>query len=270
MNLYRRHADGCNAGRVPDSLSYEADEKRERRQRGSKQCTCPIYASGTLARRFKRKNTGCTAWDEAKTVAAKWEVAGNWEQPAAGPVLIVPGPVAEQPSVTIQQATDAFIANRRNRGIASATLAKYETFTKQLRAYADGRGYTNLNSLTVLDMDQFYASWKDGKRARAKKLERLKSFVKFCMKRKWMTENIAEDLEAPEGSSTPANKAPFTDGELDRIYRACDALGGPTPPGPGHREWSGADKRLHIPVHLHRPAHFRRSHLRCHPAADRQ
>jgi site-specific recombinase XerD len=89
-----------------------------------------------------------------------------------------------------------------------------------------------LEQLTVTDMDAFYASWKDGKRSRAKKLERLKSFVKFCLKRKLLTEDIAEDLQAPEGSSIPENKTPFTDSEMDRIYAACDALGGLLPLAP--------------------------------------
>jgi integrase len=56
-------------------------------------------------------------------------------------------------------------------------------------------------------------------------------------------EDIAEDLQAPEGFSIPANKMPFTDSEMDRIYAACDALGGPTAVGPGHREWGVADVR---------------------------
>ena len=90
------------------------------------------------------------------------------------------------------------MAKCQNRGIRPNTLSKYHTFTNQIRAYATDRGYINLSQLTLSDMDRFYASWKDGIRAKAKKLERLKSFIKFCMKRKWITENIAEDLEAPE------------------------------------------------------------------------
>jgi hypothetical protein len=43
-----------------------------------------------------------------------------------------------------------------------------------------------------------------------------------------LKEHIAEYLEAPEGSSLATNKMPFTDAELQRIYAACDALGGPT------------------------------------------
>jgi site-specific recombinase XerD len=120
-------------------------------------------------------------------------------------------------------------------------MKKYRTFVKQLKAYCDTRGYLMLDQLTVSDMDRFYASWKDAKRAKAKKLERLKALVKFSINREWIAKNITTDLKAPEGSSIPANKTPFTDDELDRIYAACDAIGGPTAPGPGHRPWGGED-----------------------------
>ena len=109
-----------------------------------------------------------------------------------------------------------------------------------------------LDQLTVADMDRFYASWKDGKRAAAKKLERLKSFVKFCRKRKWITDDLTEDLEAPEGSSIPANKTPFSDAELNRTHAACDALGGPKPPGPGYRQWSGEDMKDFIILSIYK------------------
>jgi hypothetical protein len=60
-------------------------------------------------------------------------------------------------------------------------------------------------------MDRFYASWKDGIRAKARKLERLKAFIKFCLKREWLAKDIADDLQAPEGSSVLVPKTPFTD-----------------------------------------------------------
>jgi integrase len=222
-------------------MSYDADELR----RSWKKCSCPIYASGTLNGRFKRKNTERTSWD-AKAIVSLWEAAGTWDlSPPAKPLEAPPQPeenlAARAAGISIAEATESFLANRQNRGIETSTLVKYRTFVKQLRAYCDSRGYSQLEQLSVMDMDRFYASWADGKRARAKKLDRLKGFIKFCVKRKWLAENIAEDLEAPEGSSTPANKAPFTDAELNRIYVACEALGGPTPPGPGHRNWGGED-----------------------------
>ena len=55
-----------------------------------------------------------------------------------------------------------------------------------MNAYAEQRGYLMLDQLTVSDMDRFYASWKDGIRSKAKKLETLKSFIRFCRKREWI------------------------------------------------------------------------------------
>ena len=48
----------------------------------------------------------------------------------------------------------------------------------------------------------------------------------FCVKRKWIAENPASDLDAPVGAGAAANRMPFTDAELNRIYDACDALPG--------------------------------------------
>jgi integrase len=131
----------------------------------------------------------------------------------------------------------------KGRDIQPTTFAKYQTFTNQLGAYCDHRGHKYVDQVTVTDMDRFYASWNDGIRGKAKKLERLKGFVKFCRKRKWLTEDLAEDLEAPAGSSVTVPKAPFTDEELTRIYKACDEIGPPTKQGPGHRSWGGEDAK---------------------------
>jgi len=98
-------------------------------------------------------------------------------------------------------------------------------------------------SSSTSDMDRFYASWKDGIRGKAKKFDRLIGFVKFCLKRKWLTEDIAGDLQAPEDSSLTIPKAPFTDDELTRIYAACDAIGKATKAGPGFRTWGGEDAK---------------------------
>ena len=134
----------------------------------------------------------------------------------------------ENRAITVFAATEAYLEGCRNRGIQFPTLAKYRTLAKSAaRKYCEHRGYVCLKQLSVVDMDRFYASWKDGIRSKAKKLERLKGFIQFAVKRKWLDENIAEDLRAPEESSVPADKMPFTDDELVRIYDACDELGGP-------------------------------------------
>jgi hypothetical protein len=62
---------------------------------------------------------------------------------------------------------------------SSQHIAKYRTFTNQLKAWVTDIGYVHVDLLTVTGMDAFYGTWKDGIRARAKKLERLKAFVRF-------------------------------------------------------------------------------------------
>jgi integrase/recombinase XerD len=236
LALYRRHRRGCKAGHREEARTSEYDE----RKKGFRRCECLIFVSGSLDKKFRRQTTGRWEWDEARAIAARWESAGSWDAPS--PPFPATEPVGPQ-RIGISAATEAFMIHRENRGVAPATLKKYKTFCTQLCAYTDGCGYVFMDQLSASDMDTFFASWKDNIRSKAKKLERLKGFLKFCIKRKWLSEDIASDLEAPEGSSLPVPKAPFTDDELNRIYAACDAIGAPTKPGPGHRNWSGEDAK---------------------------
>jgi integrase len=219
LKLYRRHRNHCEGGHPKDARSGQFEEGR----RGWKRCRCLIHASGTLGGKFNRKHTGKTDWDEAKAVAASWEKARSWEEK----VEPAPAPAPSEPArVTIAQATKAFLTNREGAKIAPATLRKYRTFTKQLTAFADDRGYVLLDQFNVGDIDLFYSAWKLGARAKSKRLGTLRAFFRFCVNRKWLTENpVSTDLRPPIGANRMANKAPFTDEELQRIIDACDALG---------------------------------------------
>lgn len=122
-----------------------------------------------------------------------------------------------------------------------------DAYVKQLLAFAEGRGYVMLDQFTVTDMDAYYQAWKDGVRSKGKKLERLKGFFKYCIKRKMLAENPSEDLEAPVGSGSAANKTPFTDDEIQRMYAACQQIGRvPWKNGAQRGEWSGEEVETFI------------------------
>lgn len=234
LALYRRHRQGCKGGHEHNSRTSEYEE----RKKGWRRCECPIFASGTLRKTFKRHNTGQWEFEAARAVAVALERARSWK------AAVEPPPAPEEPQtarITIEDASGAFLAKCKNRNIAPNTLAKYRTFTNQVSAYCQDRGYIYIDQLTVIDMDRFYASWKDDIRAKAKKLERLKAFVKFCVKREWLAKDISDDLQAPEGSSVTVPKSPFTDEELERLYAACDKIGPQLKQGPGYRTWGGED-----------------------------
>jgi integrase len=236
LSLYRRHRRDCKADHPEELRSSEYDE----RKKGWKRCECPIIASGTLNRKFRRQTTGQWEWSPARATASQWEANKNWAG-ISSIAAAAPHEPAPLPRITIHDATEAFLAKCQNRSIQPATYAKYQTFTNQLKAYAEQRGYVCVDQLTVADMDRFYASWKDGIRAKAKKLDRLKAFIRFCLKREWIAKDVSSDLEAPQGSSITLPKAPFTDEELMRIYNACDVLG--PAPGPPRRNWGGEDAK---------------------------
>jgi len=245
LHVYRRHRRDCKAGHPEDSLSSEFEERRK----GWRRCDCPITASGTFNKRYRRQSTGQWEWEAAKALVAQWEQGGEWGAvPAASPML----PDAPSgPRISVTEATVAFLDKIRSRALARATNHKYETFVRQLCLFANHKGILFIDQFTICDMDAFYAGWRDAKRARARKLDKLKTFVEFCLRRKWIAEDIVADLEPPEGHSVAANKTPFMDDELDRIFAACDKLGPPTPPGRGQRLWGGEDAKDFIYVMLY-------------------
>jgi integrase len=230
LALYRRHRQQCKTGHPHNTRTSEYDE----RKKGFRRCECPIFASGTLSGTFKRQNSGHWEWDDAKAVAATWEQVGSWD----GKVAPLPTPVSiadptEVPRMAIADAAKVFLAHHEGAKISRETLRKYRTFTNQITTYTEGRGYVLLDQITSADIDLFYANWKLGARTKGKALGKLRSFFRFCAKRKWVTIDITDpksvgpvssDLKPPIGANRAANKFPFTDEELQRIIDACERM----------------------------------------------
>ena len=230
LNLYRRHTKGCVGGHPLESFTGEVEE----RKRGWKRCDCYISASGTLAGRFKRKYTGKINWDEARNVAEQWERRGDWNEVTtvvesgladSPPVDGIPPLPGETRRVTLEEAVKVFLTHTEGRRIEPATQRKYKSFTNRLTSFAESRGYGLLDQFTTSDIDVFYATWKLGPRTKAKRLDTLRGFFRFCARRKWIAESpVSDDLKPPVGANRVVNKAPFSEEELQRIIAACDRL----------------------------------------------
>jgi hypothetical protein len=220
LSLYRRHRRDCKAGHPEELHTSEFDE----RKKGWKRCACPIFVSGTLAGRSRRQSTGRWEWDDARTITDALEQAGRWDGTLPPPPT--PHDPPKQHRISIADATKIFLVSREGAKIAEATLRKYRTFTKQLTAFADTRGYVMLDQFTAADIDVFYTGWNLGARAKGKRLGTLRAFFRFCINREWLTKSpVSADMKPPMGANRVANKAPFTDEELQRIIDACDRLG---------------------------------------------
>jgi site-specific recombinase XerD len=228
FHLYRRHRRDCKAAHPEDSRSGEFEE----RKKGHRRCACPIFAAAMVKGMRVRKSTLQWEWAEARAVVASWEGRGRAN---------LPEPVKQR--TTIESALDDFYARAKGKELENGTLKKYRTFKKQFLEFADSRGLVYTDQLTISEADRFYAQIQGGARSKGNKLGMLRSFVRFGLKRKWISENISEDLEAPKGVSNSANRTPFSDDELERMHKACDQIGPPIPGGPGARPWGGEDVR---------------------------
>jgi integrase/recombinase XerD len=240
LNLYRRHRLECETGKPEDSRSTE---REERRKGWGRRCFCQIHLSGTLDGKFSRRTTGTSDWGEAHQIAEAYEKAGSWTgELKPEPVAPEPAATATKSRITVEDAFRVFITNRESAGLAPATLRKYRTFAKQIVAYALNRGYVMIDQFTPADIDLFWASWKLGPRAKGKRLTTLRAFFRFCVNRKWLPESpVSADIKAPVGSSKAANKAPFTDKELNRIIAACDRVKVEWKNETGIGVWTGED-----------------------------
>ena len=112
LKLYRRHRKECEGAHPEDERTGHFEEGR----RGWKKCACLIHASGTLAGRFSRRQTGKADWDEAKAVAAVWEEAGSWDGRVEPAPPETPAPVSGR--FTIDEAVSLFLSLRKGDKIA--------------------------------------------------------------------------------------------------------------------------------------------------------
>ena len=163
----------------------------EERRKGFKRCDCPIFGAGTINNKRVRQSTGTWELDEARLIVASWE---------GRPLLAVPELQLPQ-RITLEDALEEFYTRALSKDLLESTLKKYRTFKNQFLEYADEKGIVYVDQLTIADADRFFTTVPGKARTKGNKLGMLRSFVKFALKRKWLKENIVEDLEAPRGVS---------------------------------------------------------------------
>jgi len=207
-------------------MTYEADELR----RSWKNCSCPIYASGTLGARFKRRNTERNRWDESKAVAQAWEDAGAWDGAAKierqTPALIAaPATGVPDGRVTIERAVQAFIAEFQAHAAAN-TQKKYRLLLAKLKAFSDSRGYVFIDQWMPIDVREMRAAWSVSPQTAAKDMSTVKAFFEFCLANEWLQRNPARLVKNFRGRDAAnrrnEQKLPFTDDELRKMYSACE------------------------------------------------
>jgi integrase/recombinase XerD len=176
--------------------------------RQERKCRCTIWISGVdEGGNQVKETTKLRDWTKAEALARHWDNTG------AKPV--------KTERVTIEVWKTAFLADATapsGKNLHRETVRKYEQLFKQIDDFALHNGYKFVDQLNLTVLTALRHTWKDGPLSASKKLERLRSALKFALRRKWITENAALDLDSPE--IKPKQTPPFSAEEFKRILKA--------------------------------------------------
>jgi len=182
LNLWRRHLKACS-----------------HRLRTYKKCGCPIWVQGTLHGKWLKKSLDLRNWEAAQRLVREWEGG-------AGAV-----------SMKVKEACARFYADCDARKIGSAQLGKYKLLTRELKTEFGAR---DVRGISVDDLRGYREKWDVAPVTAGKKLERLRTFFKFCQESGWVAANPAKLLKAPQGKTSPT--LPFSDAEVEKILWAAE------------------------------------------------
>ncbi len=191
LTIYRRHRKSC---------------KQRAKGRKYRHCQCPIWVDGTLGGTELRESLKVRDWQRAQELVREWEIENRR---------------TSQPTrKSTHEAWKEFLADIEARKLNDSTVRKYKLLKRQMEDFAQLCGLHVLADFDLSKVSQFRSKWKDGPRSSAKKLERLRAFFRFALKRKWVPENPALDLKAPKITLCPT--LPFSREEVVRILAAVD------------------------------------------------
>ena len=149
---------------------------------------------GVLRGEAVRRSLDLTNWEAANREIQSWEIYGEEANPRIG------------------EAFERFIAQGVANGLSIETTKKQRLLQKEMVAYFD---VLPIRSISTDDLAKFRESWKLSSITARKKIERLRSFFKFCIGRKWIEDNPASALRVPK--ETSVEKKPYEKAELEKI-----------------------------------------------------
>lgn len=207
LTVFRRHSRKCRH-----------TSRKERR------CSCPLSVEGTLNGENIRRSLSVRSFEAAQKIVRDWEVRGS---------------VKECAKIGVKEAVERFLADRIALRLREASLSKYRLLEGELKSEF---GNMAVADVSLDDLRAYRESWKLAPITSRKKLERLRTFFKFCQESGWIGNNPARLLKAPQGEVKAT--LPFSDAEIEKILWATEVY-------PKHGRY-GADngKRVRAFVNL--------------------
>lgn len=194
--LYRRHRPDC---------------KHRNRGRNYLRCACPLWCDGELDGGRFRRSLGTTDIEEAKQRLRMLET---------GPVI----QEMEAFEPTVEDLRRAFLGDLEARKMKPATVKRYRTLLGEMEMFAEAHQARQLARWTPELARRFRESWRAERLGAVKKLERLKTVLRFAVDQGWLSSSPAATLKPPRVQQKPT--LPFTELEMQAILEACNRYQG--------------------------------------------
>jgi integrase/recombinase XerD len=189
LSVYRRHLKTC---------PHTAD-------RFYRRCSCPLWVIGTDPQgNYHRRTLKTSNWTTAEEQKRKIEV-GEEDRPKI------------EISAALESWKNALLgAKRKTRTVKQV----HGAMANSLSGWCKDNGYVRLDRITLDVLDNFVSTWKYASTTHRSRIDLMRGFFKFCVARKWITENPASGLIKPKESQEPT--LPFTAEEESRIFGAAE------------------------------------------------
>ena len=189
LKLFRRHMQNC---------------PHQAKGRGFRKCACPLWAEGTKDGQRVRKSLD----------TANWEVASD-------KLLKLDAGVEAPKDCSPSEAVKTFLDDCKARNLGKATQGKYKEALNPLGAWCEARDISTVRALFKLEtLKKYVAQLPDSALTVGKKIERLRTFNKFCEELEWCSKNTAKLIKKPLVKSAPV--IPFTADEFKAIVEAVN------------------------------------------------
>jgi len=240
LKLFRRHEASCTQAYAKDDRVYQWMLEKQKGKKTTADCSCTIYTEGTLYRAdgsknyLRPKSTDQRTWSEAEAVKANWLKWGG----TVPPVEVASTTAPEEPGtlVTIQAATKAFLVVKENqRKAGKLSVNRYKNFVRdmEVRLVPFATITNRLQYIQEMDNETIWAelikSWQNltepekqlGPGTISLATSNLRGFLKFCVRKKWLSDNYASKDYDIVAYSVIKPKEPFSNLELSYIYQAA-------------------------------------------------
>lgn len=202
LEPYRRH--------IPECRYYEQGVEYAR-------CNCPVWCDGYLNGERFRRSLRTRDWSLALRRIEQYEKS----------------PETAQVAPALKEIISLYGADLRARGKAASTIDKY---LRTINAYvAEMPPRSDLSDITVEALTRWRIGRKVAPSTARTEIENIRFFLNWCVRRKWIDENPAAELERPVEDD--AVTLPFEAEEVEQILAGIDKIEN------SNREWADFGRR---------------------------